>query len=500
MIKAPMLKLLIIVSTVCYSQYYHQGEPLEVFRNPLSGFLSVIMRDGLSSINNLSPAFNDRLNLYDFGENPAWITMEERNNGVWVGFYGSTIFGGYRRIYDPARLNYYNINFVRVENLGKKGVFKGYALYNFEERKGLYRSLLLYPYDGKAFFVTDTTVGNFRYLGPNIGFDYGFELVKNFFTGLRLRYTLIDGLKDIYTRPRTIYRDIECVIGLAFKVMERTSFGFSAVLINSREKIEAKSEDLYDVEIYFFRGDQYFVKRRANLVEFNLKDRGYAGYTQLNFSVGKAAFGFNIGYKQIGKYLVVPYGFIEEYEFGYANFESYMGKFMGRLKASDFLNIALLIRYEHDDIWSKHSERNLLLWREKFDFMEYGSGVSFRGFKMFPKIAFEFMIRTSKSDSMKYIDNRFTKLKSVDYSLGGALEYALDKNFILGVGMRYQSFTKDIVTGCDNVKYYEIAGGFEVFQRLRFIFRFARFKNRSVNLLQNEVKNDFSCLIIAKLN
>lgn len=418
------------------------------------------------------------LNLYDFGGNPAGIVFDEVKNGVFIDLDFKNINGDYRRIYEPGILDLYELKFIRFQNLGKSGIFRGFATYTVENRKNLYRSLILNPYDGKAFFVTDTTTGNFKYTGPGVRFDYGLEITKNLSSGIRLTYSLLDGLKDIYTRTRTIYRNITGNLGLAVKIFKTFNLGLTFGVYNAQEKLEAKSEDLYDAEVYLSRGDIYSIKRRSNVVNLKLMESGYStGFQIVYGNTLKNAVAFRLTYNQLGQFLLIPYGLLEEYEFGYANREILETSAAGRFRINNSFIFGFYASDAFFDIWSKHSERNLLLWHQKINKANLGFGSKFTPPSENYIVVTEFTIEKATLDSMKYIDNRFVKISGYAYSLKLGFEYKISKSFIFRAGFNFKLYEKDIWTGLNKVNYYKIASGTEINSRYFLIVNFGKYRS-----------------------
>jgi len=401
---------------------------------------------------------DNELNLYDFGENPAWVINDEIQNRIWMHTSYDKSRGEYKRTYDPYGLNLYDIRFLRVQTLGNSGTFKGWASYSGEIREKLYGSLLLSPYDGKAFFVTDTTTGNFRYQIIRIGFDYGIEVLKHIYAGINVNYNLVDGLKDIYTRARDIYRQVHISPALAIQITRNLNIGFKLAISNWHEKIEAKSEDLYDAEVYLYRGNLYAVKKISNVIDLKLKERDIGlGIQTIYKPNDNFQLGIKLNLKQTGQYILIPYGLLKEYEFGYTNFYEFNMNFLSRLKLNRKSTVGATLKYEYSDIWSKHSPRNLLLWKEKIKNFEIGLGLWSNLLNPI-SAGIELLYKNSSADSMKYIDNIFKLIKGDNYTLKIGSEFKINK-ITLRMGFNYMFSTKDLTLGGDNVNYSSFSFG-----------------------------------------
>jgi hypothetical protein len=477
MIKTFILILLSLFAEFIYAQYY---------RLTAIGGMYIAVED-----------VDNELNLYDFGENPAWIIYDENQNKIWMHSDFSKSKGEYKRIYDPYQLNLYGISFFRVQTLDKSGTFKGWASYTNEIREKLYGSLLLFPYDGKSFFVTDTTTGNFRYQIITFGFDYGSKVFKYACAGVNVNYKIIDGLKDIYTNARDIYRQISISPSLAIPITQNLNIGFKLTISNWQEQIEAKSENLYDAELYLYRGNSYAIKRTSNIVNLKLKEKNNEIGIQTTYSPqNNLNLGIKFNIKRSGQYILIPYGLLEEYEFGYANFNASNINLLSRLKLNKKSTIGLAFKYEYLDIWSKHSPRNLLLWREKIKNFESGLGIWSNLSELF-SAGIEISYKNSTADSMKYIDNIFKFIKSDNYiiKLGGEFK---SKKITLRAGFNYLFSTKDITFGGDNVAYSSLSFGITYDPFADLILVLGKI-NAKIEQKNNSVKrNIFKLILILK--
>ncbi len=410
---------------------------------------------------------DNKLDLYDFGENPAWIVNNATHNRIWSHINYDKSKGEYKRIYDPYQLNLYGISFFRIQTLDNSGTFKGHASYLTEIREKLYGSLLLSPYDGKAFFVTDTTTGNFRYQIITLGFDYG--LKKYIYAGISANYKLIDGLKDIYTRTRDVYRQVCISPALAIPITRNLNIGLKFTISNWQEKIEAKSEDLYDAELYLYRGNLYAIKRISNIVSLKLKERSIGISTQIIYKPNNNLnLGIKFNLKQNDQYILIPYGLLEEYEFGYTNFYESNINFLSRVKLNKKSTIGVNFKYMYLDIWSKHSPRNLLLWKEKIKNFEAGLGF-WSNIINLASAGIELLYKNSSADSMKYIDNVFKLIKGASYILKIGGEIKTNK-ITLRMGFNYMFSTKDLTFGGDNANYSSFSFGISYDPSVDMIF------------------------------
>jgi hypothetical protein len=222
------------------------------------------------------------LNLYDLGNNPAWLLKDELLSRLVVVPTASQEWGDLHRTYDPARTVMYGAGFDIVKSLDEKGTFRGYTYYEIEKRRDVYRSLKRSPYAGEGFFVVDTTTGNFTYSGPTVEFMYSYELLPDFFFGASARYRLLDGLKNVYSQTKSLYRDLQANVGLAYQPSADLVVGLTYSPSDNQESMEAKSEELYEVELFNYRGETFASRQRGSSIDHKVRNKGNEFGVQLN--------------------------------------------------------------------------------------------------------------------------------------------------------------------------------------------------------------------------
>ncbi len=410
----------------------------------------------------LKDAEND-LNLYDFGNNIAYLHIDKSFDVLYIkpGFNFSNL--GYRRLYEPQKTFLYNLSFDGIKKL-KEGTFRGYVKYEIENRKNVYRSLGYTPYNGNPFFMTDTTTGDFIYNGPRVGFQYSFEFIKNLFFGFELNYKIMDGLKNIYTRSKTLIRNIDGSYSLAYVFSEDFSIGGRVILSDRKESIEAKAEDLFDAEIFNYRGDTYAFRRRSQTVSQTYRDRSieYSVQSVLspfdNLKIGVATNYLNGNLKTL-----YPYGMLKEYEDGHTVFENYSNKIKIHLSPFDNLLVGTELNYNETNSWSRISEYGLMIWKWKTRVIDGGIGFSYK-LKSLP--VFTVMeIKAGKilSDSSKFIDNKFSKYDEPFYEFHTGFEFEVQKNIFVRAGFESSKYDFDFVRGGKNVSQNALSFGFGLY-------------------------------------
>jgi len=421
------------------------------------------------SMGNISYAVSDEdneLTPYNFGGNPAWFYKDEIVS--WLKIIPSNMneWGDYKKPYMPGRRNNYAVTFRGVKTLGKDGTFLGETSYLYEIRKSVKRSLKYDPYFGGAFFFNDTSTGNFRYDGPAVKFMYGLEIFPGFFGGASVNYGILNGLKNIYTRSESHIREVGGNIGLAYQFSENFLLAANYIMSDFLEKITAKSEDLLEVENYYYRGETFAVKKRSSSVDEKIKrnfdQAGMQLYLHPTESIeiaGAASF------RRDQELILIPYvkenESFREFEEGNAKFYTYNAKGTLRYFATDKLTIGFNTEFNDRNSWSKNSDKNLLLWEWKLSGFSAGIGAAY---KLFNKtlLSAEYSFASYKSDSSKYIDSRFTITETADHQIRFGAEYQLTTGTFLRAGYNYSKIENDFIFGGKDVSFNRATLGAEV--------------------------------------
>ncbi len=419
------------------------------FRTSSMGGMNLVIKD-----------IDNTFNLYDFGKNPAWLVNDETVDILKI-IPGSKISSGqYKRKYDPTETSAYGIVFDGIKTLGDLGTFRGYTSYDVEYHDDIYGSLKRFTYGGDAFFLADTNRGSFRYNGPTVNFMYSLEILPGIYAGASLSYQLIEGLKDVYSRAQSLNRSIGGNIGIAYQPTENFSIGLSYEPNELQERIESKSEDLLDVELFLFRGETYSFKRRGSSVNYKTKNFMQNFSSQFNYKVsdnfelaGKGT--YSVGNTKI----IIPSGAIKEYEEGYAFFDGVDIQIVSRFEPVKIIVVGLSAGYQKGSSWSKHSGRELLLWEWDVNGFSFGSGVSYYFIPDVLLAGFELHFQNIQSDSSKYIDNRFNNIESSNHLIKSGLEYVAAEFITVRAGFSYGTKEYDLIFGGKDVTYTAFTSG-----------------------------------------
>ncbi len=443
-------------------------------------------------------------NPYDLGGNPAWLYADETE--TYLKFIPSlkSTNGDYRRYYDPRSSNLYNLGFKGIKTMDTDGTFLGETYYMYDRRVDVNRTLKYNTYSGEAFFFTDTTTGGFTYNGPSVRFMYSFEPLKNLYAGAMINYMIFKGLKDIYSRADALYRDVDGSLGIAYKFHENFAAAVSAVIYDEQEKIESKSEDLMDVEIYNFRGETYSIRKRASSVNQKVRKEGKGLTSQIYWFLDpKFEIGLHGDLSSCDLRVLIPFSTatesFKEYEEGYTNFYRYSLKFRARYMLTDNLLAGASVNHYYNSSWSKNPARNLLLWEWEVNQTTFGIGGSYK-FSPSLLIGLEYELGMVKSDSSKYIDSRITNVESQNHLVKIGAEYEMFENLFLRAGYNYGILEHDLLGGGKDVKYFLISGGIglKIFKSFSVDLRFD-YSNYKPDLPAQTNRSSFGTYIEAKL-
>jgi hypothetical protein len=418
------------------------------------------------SMGGVSYALQDdeqRLGLYLFGGNPAAMLRDRTLDRLTIAPSTGAVWGDYRRKYTPERVNSYVVNFDGIKTLGEKGTFRGSTSYDVENRRGVYRSIKRTPYAGEAFFVTDTTSGNFTYNGPTVAFAYSYELLPHLLIGADVRYRVYDGLKSVYSMAKTLYREVGGAAGVVYEVEDNLAFGLTLRPSDVQERIEAKSDDLLDVEIFNFRGDTFATRRRSASVEHRVrragKEYGVQGVWHPLTGV-EAALRADYGTSATRDIITAVYE--KDVDAGYMQEEMYGGDIRIRWNASEALVFGATAGYRSLRQWSRNPAPDLLVWDSRFRETVFGGGLAVRTMEDGPLLVAEMDIVLRSADSAKFIDNTHRSLTANGIRVRAGVEQSMSEDLTIrgGYGYVYDGF--DLVTGGEQVVSHTVTAGLQV--------------------------------------
>ncbi len=409
----------------------------------------------ITSLGEMTIALEDHdlsLDLYDFGNNPAWLIYDETSSWLKILPSVSNNSGAYRRKFDYEKEQIYNIGFAGLKTLGSKGTFLGIASYGIENRKNVYRSLKYNTYSGEASFFSDTTTGDFLYSGPKVGFMYSLELAPDLTFGVSANYQLLDGLKEIYSNAKTIYRDVNGSIGIAYILTDHIVLGLNFELFDSQETIECKNLESLDVEVFCYRGESIYIRHNSSSMQEKVRKKGITFIPQICLKpVDNLELAVQSSYSTRNTLVYNSKGgTLTDVEDCSSDFKDLSFSLKARYRPAENFTAGLSMNYAEYDNWSKNSSVNLLTWEWNVKQASAGVGISY---KINPTvlIAAEYQIGNDKADSSKYIDYRFNKLSSTNHIAKIGTEINISEILKLRAGYSLGSIQHDILVGGKDV-------------------------------------------------
>ncbi len=184
-------------------------------------------------------------------------------------FYGGGDYSraSLRRLYDPENEQNMTFNFVGYRMLAENQAILGRVTYRFNSQYHVPYAIEQNPHADDPLVLTDTTTGNIFTDGPAIELAYHIQPWSRLGFGAAVVYEISTGLKEQYTRPRTIHRNFEGRLGLTYQVSTEWVIGSYLNLSYLQDQIELdKSWDGRDIHTIRYRTEQVY---RSVVQEFD---------------------------------------------------------------------------------------------------------------------------------------------------------------------------------------------------------------------------------------
>jgi hypothetical protein len=401
------------------------------------------------------------LSLYRFGQNPAWMLRDE--TGSWLSFTPQIggQWGNYRRMYDPGHVTAYGTGFEGVKPLGSRGTFHGAAAYTVEERTSVYRSLKRTPYAGEAYFLTDTTTGSFTYKGPSVSFAYAYELFSGFLIGGDIGYALQDGLKDLPTNAKSLFRRIQGTAGIAYDAGGGLAFGLTVHPFDEQERINCDREDLLDVEVYRYRGESFARLRRDSEVDQTVRLTGEEYSVHAEWVAENGISAGVIGQAGISRTrdLVEIGTVMKDFEDGFAQRTWYNAEARLRVQLAPRLLVGCGVAHHEQREWSTYPAMDLLVWDATGSETTLGAGASVVLSEAGALAALEAEYAFVHTDSSKHIDTRFTIVRTGEFRMRTGVEVPISGIGTLRAAYGFGSMGMDVRSGGRDVTEHAVSAG-----------------------------------------
>jgi hypothetical protein len=317
-----------------------------------------------------------------------------------------------------------------------------------EERSSVYRSLKRTPYGGEAYFFTDTTTGSFTYKGPSVSFAYAYEITPGLQFGADIGYGLQDGLKDVYTTVKSLYRRVQGTLGIAYQAGDGIGLGITLHPFDEQERLEAKSEEGLDAEVFNFRGETFAKRRAKSSVNHTVRLTGEEFSVQAAWVSGNGVHAILVGTAGSARTRdLITTDYEEALEDGFAQRTWYEAAARIRMKITPAATVGggVTHRYQHE--WSRYPALDLLLWNATGTETTIGAGGSVTfgdgGILLGAEAEYAFV----HTDSSKYIDNRFALVRTGEFRVRTGVEVPISGIGTLRASYSYGSAGVDVRSG-----------------------------------------------------
>jgi hypothetical protein len=259
---------------------------------------------------------------------------------------------------------------------------------------------------------------------------------------------VLDGLKDVYTMAKTLYRNVGGTLGVAWEVQENLVVGVTGELSDSQERIESQSDNLLDVEVFNYRGETYATHRSGGSLEEKVKTDARRLGVQIDWRVRPDLELAVCGSREVSdiddlKHLSSDFDSPE----GFTSVERTTALLHGQYRIAEDMMIGVSIRHGYSRFWSKQPALNLLLWDSKWNETAIGGGITWAFSSAIPLVGLEYEFILQSTDSLKYIDNHFVDLAPRRHRVSIGAEVSVLPDILLRAGYRFEHASEDLITG-----------------------------------------------------
>lgn len=419
----------------------------------------------LETLGSMRYGLNDpraSLSLYRFGQNPAGLLQDEQ--AAWLAFTPQITneWGSLRRAFTPGHVTIYGAGFEGVKPLGSRGTFRGSSAYLVEERSSVYRSLKRTPYGGEAYFFTDTTTGSFTYTGPSVSFAYAYEITPELLIGADVGYALQDGLKDVYTTVKSLFRRVQGTAGLAYLIGDEVHLGLTLHPFDEQERLEAKSEEGLDAEVFNFRGETFSKRRAKSSVAHTVRLTGEEFSVQAAWITADGWQASIVGSAGAARTRdLITTDREEALEDGFAQRSWYDAAARVRLKISTETTVGVALSHHAERTWSRYTALDLLVWDARGTETVLGAGGSYLssdGILLGGEAEYAFV----HADSSKFIDNRFAIVRTGAFRVRTGVEVPISGIGTFRAGYAFGNAGMDVRSGGSDLTEHTVSAGVAV--------------------------------------
>ncbi len=221
------------------------------------------------------PDIDNQVNLYQWAGNSAWLKINDSLN--WMRYSANSLndWGQLKRKWDAEKTRNNFFSFSGQKHITDSQVFYGEIRYNWDYRFGVDQTIEKTPYAPDPFVLADSNSGDLSYLGPQALVIFNHQLSSRFYWGASFYYNINRGLKNTFTRPEIINRQIEGSLDMAYRLNDRLTLGmsFRPSYIQDITKL-VKQPDGSEPITYRYRGEFEFRQKTGN----NERHADYEGY------------------------------------------------------------------------------------------------------------------------------------------------------------------------------------------------------------------------------
>lgn len=322
---------------------------------------------------------DNQLNLYDFGNNPAWLIQDENHKWLKIIASAQQIGGDFKRTYDPGQTNDYHVVFDGVKPLGENQIFRGAVDYRGEYRSEVPYAIERDIYREDPFRATDNTSGRSEFIGPKILAGYSRRVASRWFAGASLGYQIESGLKKDFPKPGNTFRNLDLGLGIGYQLFPQTALGINFKyynLQNTLAMVEPGRNETRALVLRKYRGETAFTIKQGEGERF-FNQEGYALDLQICSTpaahlklAGQASFQFDS--------LYVSNDRNPPSSDGYWQMKGYALRLKSQYDFSTLpLRLALDFYHFQANDWARHPAFEVLLGEDQSDENELGIGLGY---------------------------------------------------------------------------------------------------------------------------
>ncbi|MBN2426570.1 MAG: hypothetical protein JXR46_05005 [Calditrichaceae bacterium] len=397
-------------------------------------------RKAMGNIQLASPDRESQINLFQRAGNNAGLITNDSLNWMKIKTGSLNENGTNRRYWDARRLQYNSISYQGQKHLSADMAFYGEMQYIWDNRYGVNQAIEKEPYAPDPFVLSDSTSGNFSHSGPKISIVFNQQLTPEFYYGIGLDYCINNGLKNKFTRPEIISRNIALSVDFIYKISPAMSLGLSFKPYQNLDdtKIVTQPDETTPVT-YSYRGEYEFRKRISSFD----RTAEYTGYELVFPQLSLAG-------KRLESIIFTVYGyrqtdisdkiFTTRYKEGYHQGEYYFGCLTSRyyLNHERQTSLAVDYCYKYFKDWASEPKNKLLLYESFMTQHEILLGFAHKT-NRFLEIAAEGYYRTYNPDKKDYLAKIYRNGNIKLFGVRGGINYNINSVLALRTGIEYQS-------------------------------------------------------------